>query len=57
LLDCDDLSIYTDAGQGGFEIRTFIAVSATAAGASGTIDFYAPIPIFAVGCTVATYAL
>ena len=57
LLDYDDLSIYSDAGQGGFEIRTFLAVSAAAAGARGTVHFYAPIPIFAVGCTTATYAL
>jgi 2,3-dihydroxyphenylpropionate 1,2-dioxygenase len=57
LLDYDDLSVYADAGQGGFEIRTFITVSAAAKGATGTVDFYAPIPIFAVGCTVATYAL
>jgi aromatic ring-opening dioxygenase catalytic subunit (LigB family) len=57
LLDYDDLSIYADAGQGGFEIRTFLAVSAAASGATGTVDFYAPIPIFAVGCTLATYAL
>jgi aromatic ring-opening dioxygenase catalytic subunit (LigB family) len=57
LLDYDDASIYAQAGQGGFEIRTFLAVSAAAKGASGTLHFYAPIPIFAVGCTVATYDL
>jgi aromatic ring-opening dioxygenase catalytic subunit (LigB family) len=57
LLDYDDLSVYAEAGQGGFEIRTFITVSAAVRGATGTIDFYAPIPIFAVGCTVATYAV
>jgi aromatic ring-opening dioxygenase catalytic subunit (LigB family) len=55
LLDYDDLSIYAEAGQGGFEVRTFIAVSAAAAGAVGTVHCYVPIPIFAVGCTVATY--
>jgi aromatic ring-opening dioxygenase catalytic subunit (LigB family) len=43
-----------DAGQGGFEIRTFIAVAGATEGASGELLFYAPIPIFAVGCTVAT---
>ena len=43
--------------QGGFEIRTFLTVSAAARGARGTIHFYAPIPIFAVGCTIATYSL
>ncbi len=57
LLDYDDLSVYAEAGQGGFEIRTFLAVSAAADGAQGTVHFYAPIPIFSVGCTVATYAV
>ena len=33
LLDYDDLQVYADAGQGGFEIRTFLAVSAAAVGA------------------------
>ena len=57
LLDYDDLAVYADAGQGGFEIRTFIAVSAAAAGATGTVHFFKPIPIFAVGCTIASYHL
>jgi aromatic ring-opening dioxygenase catalytic subunit (LigB family) len=57
LLDYDDISTYRDAGQGGFEIRTFMAVSAAANGAPGTVHFYEPIPIFAVGCTIATYEL
>lgn len=57
LLDYNDPDIYLQAGQGGFEIRTFLAVSAAANGATGTVHFYAPIPIFAVGCTVATYDL
>ena len=57
LLDYDDLSVYAEAGQGGFEIRTFIAVSAAADGARGTVHFCEPIPIFAVSCTVATYDL
>ncbi|MEM9035518.1 MAG: extradiol ring-cleavage dioxygenase [Actinomycetota bacterium] len=55
LLDYDDLAIYADAGQGGFEIRTFLAVSAAAAGAPGTVHFCEPIPIFAVSCTIASY--
>ena len=55
LLDYDDLTVYADAGQGGFEIRTFIAVSAAAGGAKGTVHFLEPIPIFAVSCTVASY--
>ena len=55
LLDYDDLTVYADAGQGGFEIRTFITVAAAAGGAPGTVRFLEPIPIFAVSCTVATY--
>lgn len=47
---------YRDAGQGGFEIRTFIAAAAAARG-KGQIAYYAPIPIFAVGCTVAELEL
>ena len=57
LLDYDDLTVYRDAGQGGFEIRTYLTVAAAAEGSPGTLDFYAPIPIFAVGCTIATYDL
>ncbi len=57
LLGYDDTSVYAEAGQGGFEIRTFVAISAAASGARGTLHFYLPIPIFAVGCTTASYAL
>jgi aromatic ring-opening dioxygenase catalytic subunit (LigB family) len=57
LLDYDDGSVYADAGQGAFEIRTFVTVSAAAGGARGAVQFYAPIPIFAVGCTIASYDL
>jgi 2,3-dihydroxyphenylpropionate 1,2-dioxygenase len=46
-----DADTYREAGQGGFEIRTFISVAAAARG-KGEVWFYAPIPIFAVGCTV-----
>lgn len=50
-----DAETYRDGGQGGFEIRTFVAVAGAtaAAGAPGEVWYYAPIPIFAVGCTVA----
>lgn len=51
LLAYTDADTYREAGQGGFEIRTFISVAA-AAGGKGDVWFYAPIPIFAVGCTV-----
>ena len=57
LLDYTDEEIYADAGQGGFEIRTFLTVSAAASGAKGTVHFCEPIPIFAVSCTIATYEL
>lgn len=57
LLSYDDVQTYQDAGQGGFEIRTFIAAAA-AAGGAGELQFYtAELPIFAVGCTVARFAL
>jgi aromatic ring-opening dioxygenase catalytic subunit (LigB family) len=55
LLDYTDEETYRDAGQGGFEIRTFIA-SAAAARGQGDLQFYtAELPIFAVGCTVARF--
>lgn len=57
LLDYTDEDTYAEAGQGGFEIRTFIAIAA-AAGGVGDLQFYtAELPIFAVGCTVASFAL
>lgn len=57
LLDYNDEDTYREAGQGGFEIRTFIA-SAAAAGGKGELQFYtAELPIFAVGCTVARFSI
>jgi aromatic ring-opening dioxygenase catalytic subunit (LigB family) len=57
LLDYSDEDTYRDAGQGGFEIRTFIAIAAAARG-KGDLQFYtAELPIFAVGCTVASFDL
>ena len=53
LLAYTDEETYREAGQGGFEIRTFVAVAGATEGAHGELWFYAPIPIFAVGCTVA----
>ncbi len=52
-----DEETYLQAGQGGFEIRTFIAVSGATEGSTAELYFYAPIPIFAVGCTVARVRL
>ena len=57
LLNYDDADVYAEAGQGGFEIRTFVAISAAAKGATGTVHFCEPIPIFAVSCTIASYEL
>lgn len=54
LIAYSDAETFRDAGQGGFEIRTFIAVAGATEGSTGELMFYAPIPIFAVGCTVAT---
>jgi 2,3-dihydroxyphenylpropionate 1,2-dioxygenase len=54
LTSYSDEQVLREAGQGGFEIRTFIAVAGATEGAKGELMFYAPIPIFAVGCTVAT---
>jgi 2,3-dihydroxyphenylpropionate 1,2-dioxygenase len=56
LLSYSDAETYRDAGQGGFEIRTFIAVAGAARG-PGRVRFYAPIPIFSVGCTAAEMAI
>ena len=57
LLAYTDEDIYRDAGQGGFEIRTMIAISGLCAGNTGEIWCYQPIPIFAVGCTVGVMPL
>ena len=57
LLGYDDVETYADAGQGGFEIRTYIAAGACA-GSGGEVQFYtAELPIFAVGCTVGRFHL
>ena len=52
----DDEATYRDAGQGGFEIRTFISVAAAARG-RGEIFHMKAIPIFAVTCTAATMSV
>lgn len=55
MLAYDDLSVYADGGQGGFEIRTYVAVSAAAGGGTGDVQLYEPVPVFAVGVTIARY--
>lgn len=57
LLAYTDEDTYRDGGQGGFEIRTFIAVAGATEGATGEVWYYQPIPIFAVGCTIATMSV
>ena len=57
LTSYSDEETLRDAGQGGFEIRTFLTVAGATEGATGELLFYAPMPIFAVGCTVATMAV
>ena len=57
LIAYSDEDTFREAGQGGFEIRTFLAIAGATEGATGELLFYAPIPIFAVGCTVATMAV
>lgn len=52
MLSYSDEDIYRDAGQGGFEIRTYISVAAAARG-KGEIFYFRPTPIFAVSCTTA----
>jgi len=53
LLSYSDQETYRDAGQGGFEIRTYIALAGAVEGSTGELLCYEPIPIYAVGCTVA----
>ncbi|MDG2376797.1 MAG: hypothetical protein P8M18_10670, partial [Woeseiaceae bacterium] len=55
LLSYSDVDTYAEAGQGGFEIRTYIAAAAAACG-PGNLEFYtAELPIFAVGVCVASF--
>jgi 2,3-dihydroxyphenylpropionate 1,2-dioxygenase len=56
MLSYSDEATYRDAGQGGFEIRTFIATAAAARG-QGEILHLKPIPIFAVSCTAAVMSV
>ena len=51
LLSYSDAEIYRDAGQGGFEVRTFISLAAAARG-QGILRHFQPIPIFSVTCTL-----
>jgi len=57
LLSYTDAETYTDAGQGGYEIRTLIATAAAADGAKATVHFFEPIPIFATSAFCVNFAL
>ncbi len=57
LVAYSDEEIYRNGGQGGFEIRTFVAVAGATEGATGELWLYLPVPTFAVGCTIATMAV
>jgi aromatic ring-opening dioxygenase catalytic subunit (LigB family) len=52
-----DDETYLDAGQGGFEIRTYIAVAGAAEHAQGELWCYEPIPDFSCGCTIGVLKL
>ena len=56
MLSYTDIDIYREAGQGGFEIRTFVSIAAAARG-KGTIHHFAPIPVWAVTCTTASMSI
>lgn len=45
-----------DGGQGGYEIRTFIAVAGACAGHTGELWCYEPMPVFACGCSIGVMA-
>ncbi len=53
LLAYTDEETHRDGGQGGFEIRTFIALAAATQDRVVKVEYYQPIPIYAVGCTIA----
>jgi 2,3-dihydroxyphenylpropionate 1,2-dioxygenase len=57
MLHYTDEETYRDGGQGGYEIRTFIATAAAAQGAQADIHFFEPIPIFATSCVCASFNL
>lgn len=52
LIAHDDRSSYLDAGQGAFEIRTYVTIAGATQDYEREVQFYEPIPIFAVGCAI-----
>ena len=57
LLSYTDEETYRDGGQGGFEIRTYIAAAAVAQSRAEVQFYTAEIPLFAVGCTVGRFRI
>ncbi len=57
LISYTDEETYRDAGQGGFEIRTYVAVAGLAEHSQGEIWCYEPIPEFSCGCTIGVLKL
>lgn len=49
LIRYTDAEIERDGGPGGHEIRTWITVAGACEGSSGNVDFYTPLPSFAIG--------
>lgn len=47
-------ALEAEAGPGGHEIRTWIAVAAAAGDARGTVLAYQPVPAWSTGCAVAS---
>lgn len=52
LIRYTDEEIERDGGPGGHEIRTWITVAGACEGSTGTLDFYTPLPSFAIGGAV-----
>ncbi|MDB5875441.1 MAG: 2,3-dihydroxyphenylpropionate 1,2-dioxygenase [Ramlibacter sp.] len=57
LIGYTDEDTYAQGGQGGYEIRTFIAAAGAASGKPGEIWCYEPIPAFSCGCTIGVMAV
>ncbi|MDH0303297.1 MULTISPECIES: hypothetical protein [unclassified Pseudomonas] len=57
LLAYSDEAIYREAGQGGYEIRTYIAMSGLADGAPAQVWCYQPIPQYAHAAVVGSILL
>ena len=52
LIRYTDVEIERDGGPGGHEIRSWITVAGACEGSPGKLDFYTPLPSFAIGGAV-----